>query len=142
MLTLDASEAIAALSLIASRASDMSPLMEEFGELQVIAVRERLMNSKTTPWGADWAPWRPMTEIERTKKGNADQGLLWDTGTLLNSIRFEASPLGVEIGTDVDYAVDLQNGTLSMADRDFLGWSPDFYPTAERLALIYLETGL
>lgn len=142
MITIDISEAMAGLAVIAARAEDSQPLMEAIGKQQSGEVQQRIQRDKTTPWGASWAPWRPSTQRARERKGNAAQGLLWDKGTLLQSVRFDADTHEIVIGADVPYAGYLQDGTDRMEARAFLGWNEDEFPIIEALAVMFLETGL
>lgn len=58
----------------------------------------------------------------RNGKKYTGTGTLFETGTLFHSIQaFREDPYTVSIGTDVPYAIYLQNGTLKMPPRVFLG---------------------
>ena len=76
---------------------------------------------------------------QRSLKGNEAQGLLWDTGTLLHSIRHQTDARSVAIGTDVPYALELQIGRSNMVARPFVGWESSGMEHAERLMVHYIE---
>lgn len=139
MMTIDAEQAIAELNAIAVRLANMTPFLQSVGNTQAGAIHARIQRSKTAPMGGNWAPWRPRTEAARIKKGNAQQGLLWDSGALLNSFVVETGPDAVTIGTPVSYAVYLQDGTERMAAREFMGWSETDVSAVELLGIAYIE---
>ncbi len=97
------------------------------------------MQDKRSPDGGQWAPWATRTAASRGRKGNAAQGLLWDSGTLLASIQMQARDGLVSIGTDTAYAQYLQGGTGNMPAREFLGWTERDTKAAERMVLDYIE---
>lgn len=106
------------------------------GEHEKAAIEQRIRTTKFDPEGKPWAEWRPFTRALREAKGNAAQGLLWDTGHLLESQTY-LTPFGadLEIGTDVWYAERLQEGVPGkMAARPFIGWGES--------DLAWLETSL
>jgi phage gpG-like protein len=136
-MTIDLGHALAVLNRLA--AVNLSPWMEMVGRQAQESIQHRIRESKLDPENAPWSPWMPSTEMHRRHKGNAGQGLLWDQGTLLNSIRFEHSGDSVAIGTDVDYAKYLQDGTGNMAARPFVGWSDGQIAELEFSAVRFLE---
>ena len=142
MLTIDASEAIAALNAMAMRMANTEPVLAAIGYAETEVIRARIEEGKTTPEGQQWAPWRPWTREERENKGNESQGLLWDTGTLLNSIRHQTDARSVVIGTDVEYAHELQvgrGGPYPMVARPFIGWNEEGAAHAEMLMLHHIQ---
>lgn len=138
MMTFNDGGVIAYLNGMLARMTNMAPVMAEIGANQVHAIQERIIEEKRDPDGLAWAPWRPFTRNERETKGNAAQGLLWDTGTLLHSIIAQPGANGVVIGTSVPYAHDLQEG-VGMAKRPFIGWSSEGKQVAEHFAVRYIE---
>lgn len=142
MITSDSKLAIAELQQIAARTANMQPFMAMLAEFEVVSAKTRIAEIKTDPSGSPWAPWSKRRREERIAKGNAEQGLLFDTGTLLNSIYAKSHINGFEVGTDLDYAVDLQDGTFDMPARPFLGWTLGEVATAERLAVLFIEKGV
>lgn len=141
-ITSDTSAAIAELQAMAGRTANMQPFFAMLGRLQVEAAQTRITTTKTEPIGSPWLPWSAFTRKEREAKGNAARGLLFDTGTLLNSIHAKPTIYGVEIGTELDYAKDLQEGDLHMPAREFLGWTPGAIVESARLATLFIEKGI
>ena len=141
MMTMNASQVIADLQLIVHRMQDMAPVLSVIGERQRDAIETRIMTGKTDPDGERWAPWRPWRAAEREAKGNASQGLLWDTGDLLHSIIDSADQDSVAIGTAVSYADELQYGRRNMAPRPFIGWGREDEKEVDRLAVTYIMAG-
>lgn len=144
MITISADLALAELNGIMARLANPQPVLKSIGDWQAWKVRNRIQETKTDPDGKAWAEWAPFTLEERTEKGNAHQGLLWDTGHLLDSINVESFMDGLNIGTDVDYAEELQNGRSDkpkMPARPFIGWSTDDFIHMENKMAVYLETG-
>jgi phage gpG-like protein len=136
-MTIDLGQALAGLNRLAML--NMSPWMQTIGQKAQQEVHARIQQSKQDPESQPWSPWKPRTENYRTKKGNAGQGLLWDEGTLLNSIKFQADGHGVTVGTEVPYAGYLQDGTERMVARPFLGWSDADIGTMEFSAIQFIE---
>lgn len=144
MLTIDASEAIAALNAMAMRIADAEPVLAAIGYAEVEVIRARIEEGKKSPQGEEWAPWRPWTESERKKKGNTARGLLWDSGNLMDSIRSEVSANGVIIGTDIEYGPELQRGRgpgdpYPMEARPFVGWDEQGKVHAEMLMVHHIQ---
>lgn len=142
MLRMDARAALAELRAILRRIQRPTPVLSAIGALQVERVQQRIRSSKTSPDLAPWSPWRDSTRAYRERKGNAGQGLLWDEGTLLESVSAETFVNGVRIGVEPFYGQFLQEGTAKMDARPFLGWAPNDDATTERLMVQYLETGI
>ena len=142
MFEIDYALAMDELDGMLARLADPAPLLEHIGLYEVAEARERIQRSKDDPLGYAWAPWMPSTAAQRARKGNADQGLLWDTGALLDSITASVAGNTVTIGSAVDYAGYLQDGTDRMAARPFLGWSADALAFYEHLTSEYLAGAL
>lgn len=139
-MTIDLRAALEGLNRLAML--NMSPWMATVGQKAQASVQQRIRNSKIDPDNSAWSPWRPSTEKHRVKKGNAGQGLLWDDGTLLNSISFAPDRDGVSLGTGVGYAGYLQDGTEHMAARPFFGWSDAEVSALEFSAIPFIEAML
>lgn len=136
-MTIDLAQALAGLNRLAML--NMSPWMQQIGQKAQQEVQARIQQTKHDPDNQSWSPWKPSTEKYRTHKGNAGQGLLWDEGTLLNSIKFAADSGGVTVGTEVGYAGYLQDGTERMAARPFLGWTESETSAMEFSAIAFIE---
>lgn len=128
---------------VIARLQDVVPFYDEVGNYALNKAHERIMSLKTTPDGAPWAPWRPFTETARMFKGNFSQGLLWDTGTLLNELHFYVDGNEeVVIGSSLDYAVTVQDGDgATQAPREFLGWSEYDCEVVALAAIRYFDEG-
>ena len=115
----------AAIGDIRTRVENPRALMQEIGDVIAEDIKNMITKRKMGPDDKPWAPWAPSTAKARKRKGNAGQGLLWDTGRLLRSIKAQVigSHNTVQIGTDVKYAGWLNNGTEKMPARPFLGVS-------------------
>jgi len=120
------------------------PVFDFIGAHVVAEVKDRIQNTKLDPAGNEWAPWRPMTETLRTLAGNVEQGLLWDTGDLLDSIHEEVDgSFTLAIGSDSEYADAVQNGIEGkQVAREFLGWTDEDIVFVRETTLMYLEMGV
>lgn len=118
-------EVQAAIGDIRAKAEHPRALMQEIGDIITEDIKYRIVKLKKDPDDKPWAPWAPSTAKARARKGNAALGLLFDTGTLLRSIKSQVigSHNTLQIGTDVKYAGFLNNGTSKMPARPFLGVS-------------------
>jgi phage gpG-like protein len=141
MLTINAAQAIAELNAILARTLNTEPALAVIGRAAVEAARHRIQATKTGPEGNHWTEWRQATRDHREAKGNVGRGLLWDDGTLLDSIHVEQEAGGIEIGSDLEYGAFLQEGTERMVARPWLGWDDDLARHAEMTMLHYIETG-
>lgn len=114
-----------AIGNIRSKVENPRAMMQEIGDIIAEDIKNIIMKRNESPDGKPWAPWRPSTAKARERKGNAKQGLLWDSGRLLRSIKSQVigSHNTVQIGTDIPYAGYLNNGTSKMSARPFLGVS-------------------
>ncbi|WP_298220149.1 phage virion morphogenesis protein [Halothiobacillus sp.] len=142
MITIDSAQAFAEIDALLLRMHESAPFLEAVGDREVAEVQKRIRDTKLDPLGNAWAPWAPFTRSEREHKGNADLGLLLDEGDLLLSIDKAMFGETVEIGSNLDYAKDLQEGTDKMPAREFLGWAPGSGPIYENLYKRYIETGV
>lgn len=115
-------------------------MMQEIGDIIVEDIKHRIINTKTSPQDEAWAEWAPSTAKAREKKGNAALGLLYDTGTLLNSITSQVvgSHHTLQVGTSVPYAGWLNEGTEKMPARPFLGISKRAQESIDEAIRLYL----
>jgi phage virion morphogenesis protein len=97
-ITVDDAEVMAALDKLRSRASDMTPAMQDIGEELVTRILDSF-EREATPYGAQWAPLKPETILGRarrfkTKKAKqaavANPRILQDTGYLRSSIEIQS----------------------------------------------------
>ncbi len=141
MLEVDATHALADLGMMLANIQNPEPVMQQIGEFEAEAAVFRIMVTKESPDGEPWQMWSGRTRKERVAKGNEDLGILWDTGRLMSSIHAVTGAQSVEIGTEVDYASDLQMGTDHMAARPFLGWDAEKFPEYEQIMATFIEVG-
>lgn len=140
---LDKAALDAELLLILSRMQDPIPFFDYVGKHEKHAIRERIMHTKLAPDGTPWIPWAPYTIEQRSKKGNTSQGIMWDTGTLLDSIKFEVDgTFGLDIGSDVWYAQKHQDGAGRIPKRPIFGWEEDMLLHYAQAFVRFLETGV
>lgn len=123
-------------------AASEGPLLEELASLLVSSVKNRIRDTKENPFGLDWEEWATGTRKIRERKGNALQGLLWDTGDLLNSIQSRISPGTVAVGSPLEYAQYLQEGTVHMPAREFLGFSAEDIAGIDDIIDTYLRRSM
>ena len=98
-------------------------ILKPFLEKEVKRTKKRIRTDKRTPDGIPWAIWAESTAISRARKGTALRGLLYDTGALLKSIEYDINNDRFAVGSGVDYAEYLQEGTDNMPAREFLGFN-------------------
>jgi hypothetical protein len=138
MMTIDSAQVLAELGVLQHRILAPTAFLQEVGITQRDKARARIAQTKTTPWGSAWNPWMESTLASRTRKGNTEQGLLFDSGALLASIYYEQDAMSVSIGSDDDIAPYLQDGTKNMDARTFLGWEDSDFASMEVIAMLYL----
>lgn len=115
--------AIVAINNKIAQLQNMTPALNQIGQMAVASTRYRITNSKTDPSGAAWRPMTRATVRQRARRGTLANGLLWDTGRLLRSINYRLVKNTVQVYSSVPYAQYLQFGTTRMPARKFLGWS-------------------
>lgn len=109
---------------LAKKLEKPQDLLNSIGDYLVKTTQARIRTTKSSPDGAPWAPWAPSTYLARAKQGSLGGGLLYNTGSLFNSISHSVSGDKVEVGTSSPFAKYLQMGTQRMPARPFLGISP------------------
>ena len=139
MLSADFGPLLAEFALLRARIAYPQPVLGMIGRRAAARAEYEIQTGKSDPDDHPWAPWADGTADARTKKGNVAQGLLWDAGTLLHSIRVQVGASDVVIGTEVPYGEYLQDGTHRMPARQFLGWGDEAEQEAERTMIEYLE---
>lgn len=116
-----------------------SAWLAEVGVHQKQKIEERIRVTKLSPEDGPWAPWRPSTRAWRERRGTIEQGLLWDTGELLDSVSFEVTAESVSIGTSAEHGHFLQEGTSNMVARPYAGWSGADESWAEATLVAHLN---
>lgn len=86
---------------------------------------ERILSTKRDLNGRAWTKWAGSTLYKRTLKGNAGQGLLFDSGSMLRGIVARVDGADAVIENNVPYATFHQTGTRIMPKREFMGWTND-----------------
>jgi len=140
MLTIDMSQAFAVMDRNLANMAKRDVFLDAVGDMVSQRVKDRIEGGKTSPDGSPWAPWAPYTAAKRAAKGNADRGLLFDSGYLLRSITSETMISGVTIWTPASYASDLQNGDGGrLPARPFMGWSREEIAEVYSMATLWIN---
>lgn len=140
--TIDKAQADQELTALLMRIEDPVPYFEFVGADQVARVQKRIRETKIDPDGKPWTPWAPFTANKRDFAGNFSQGIMWDTGKLLESIEFDIDgAFGVDIGTDVWYAPKHQDGEGRIPKREIFGWEDPVLPLLAAAFVRFLERG-
>jgi hypothetical protein len=141
--SIDFTSALAQIRGYIARMEDPVPFYDEVGHYVVGRLHEQIVHTKMSPAGDPWAPWKPFTEEQRFLRGNTHQGIMWDTGHLLNDIKFEVDgAFEVAIGSTLDYAVTLQEGVKGKQEpRPLFGWADDDYALILNAATLYFNEG-
>lgn len=138
----DFSQVNAEIAILLSRLADPVPFFDFVGDHEKHAIRERIMSTKQDPDGKDWIPWAPYTAEKRDLSGTLARGIMWETGTLLDSVQSEVDgAFGVDIGTDVWYAEQHQEGRGKIPRRQIFGWETNMLPVYAQAFATFLETG-
>lgn len=104
-----------ALDRLSAAMSDLTPVMQDIGELLIRSTRERFVEGKS-PEGAAWAPKSPTTLAAYARRGvNAPRPLIGETGRLGREISYQAGPQSVEVGSNLIYAAVQQFGAAQGA---------------------------
>lgn len=115
--------------------------LDQVGQLLQNSTQQRITTTKTSPNGTPFAPWSIGTALARMKKGNSARGILYDTGNLLNAVKYQVIGKRVEVGVDqsAPYGSYLQNGTRHMPARPFVGISEQDKEMIRTLLQTYLK---
>lgn len=124
--------------LSAALEGDLTEVMRAIGGVVESSTTRRIAETKTAPDGKRWADLSPVTV--KAKKGRVS--ILVDQGDLLKSITREAARNSVIVGSIMNYAVHLQEGTKHMPARPFLGLSAQDYQDIDDLLAGWLEGNL
>ncbi len=151
MISIDMEAALATLNAILARSRDLEPVLSVIGAIEAAKAEDRIQNTKEDPDGEAWLPWRPGTRKERMRQGTAGYGLLYITGGIARSQRFEAEDQVLSIGSSNKLALFHQFGTRGPGvgpsgyhdvPRPFLGWEDEDLPNYARMIAEYIEEGL
>nr|DAY03086.1 MAG TPA: virion morphogenesis protein [Caudoviricetes sp.] len=126
----DLSRLSARLGRLAGTLSDgLAEPLRAIGGIVESSARHRIAEEKAAPDGVKWADVSAQTKQRKNGRG----GILVDHGHLLASITHEASADSVIIGSVMNYAAYLQEGTEHMPARPFLGLSDKDYRDIDHL---------
>lgn len=141
--SIDVSEATTCLRKLITRLDDLVPLYDAIGGFAVKEIENRIMETKVSPDGVPWAPWRPFTEHMRSISPNYGRGINWETGAFLQSVKFSVDGnFEVIIESDSPYGEEIQEGNgRHRAARPVMGWNERDLMIIQRCALNYFETG-
>lgn len=151
MISIDMEDALVTLNAILARARDLEPVLSVIGAIEAAKAHDRIQNTKEDPEGDAWIPWRPSTRKQRMRDGTAGYGLLYITGGIARSQRFEASDQVLMIGSSNKLALFHQFGTRGPGvgpsgyhdvPRPFLGWEDEDLPNYARMIADYIKDGL
>ena len=151
MIRIDMEDALVTLNAILARSRDLEPVLSVIGAIEAAKAEDRIQNSKEDPEGDAWIPWRPSTRKQRMRDGTAGYGLLYITGGIARSQRFEAEDQVLSIGSSNKLALFHQFGTRGPGvgpsgyhdvPRPFLGWEDEDLPNYARMIAEYIEEGL
>ncbi len=136
-------EITGALARLSASLTDMTPVMQELGEIAIDSTKQRFMQG-IAPDGSRWAPKSPVTLARygaRTSNRIDIRPLFGPSGSLSSQIFYEAGPDSLAWGSPMIYAGPQQfgaaqgafgrtsrNGPIpwgSIPARPFLGLSPD-----------------
>lgn len=96
--------------------ADLTPLMQEVGDLMVYRTEENF-TAGTAPDGTAWAPRSQTTLDAYAARGKMPQGgpLVGVSKMLSEQISYEADPTGVDWGSNMIYAAVMQFGAAQGA---------------------------
>jgi len=139
-MTSNVAQVTGELNAILARVQDPVRFFDWVGKRQKKIVKNRIQYTKTDPDGRQWTPWTSFTEIKRQMAGNVGQGIMWDSGALLNSVRYDVDgTFGVDIGSDIWYAPLQQDGGGRIPSRQIFGWEEASLPQMALAFVRHLE---
>lgn len=116
-IDVDADDALKRLLNIVDGLEQARPLYKTLGETLTNLHQDRF-DAQISPTGQAWAPLSPKT-AKRKQFGR----ILYRSGVLRNTLRYNASSREVRFGTDRKYGIYHQFGTRHMPARPWLGVS-------------------
>lgn len=114
---LDADLAVAALQRLSE--IEVAELAAAIGEMVVGQTRNRILDEKTSPEGAPWAPWSKRYAAGRDNR----HSLLVGRQTLHDSIASYSAGNEARVGTNMVYGAIHQFGGRGIPARPYLGLS-------------------
>lgn len=131
-LTDNAARALAAL---ARSAAHTQPLMDDIGNVLVMAAVER----HETQTGPDGQSWAPLAVSTLTHRRNPDAPILIQDAHLRNSWTYLAAPDRVAVGSNLVYAATHQFGRDAIPARPALGASAGDQDEINRLVMAHFR---
>lgn len=143
-VSIDIGQVMGGVNAYLGRLSELHYLMEEIGLVEQKKAVERIKVLKLSPDDVPWLRLGAKRTVERIEDGTIEQGALWHTGALANSIQFQADKNGVEIGSSISYASNMFYGYNSpmygdVPGRPYLGWSPTSRKEIEGLTTVFFK---
>lgn len=124
-ITIDVSSAISAINSSIVNSQQAQNFLQDVVKYGKQEVQKRLQTTKTDPTGALWAPWSVSQAKYRNWRGNASLGILYDTGSLFNSINTSVTGAVGVVETSHRLAAIHQDGRGFNPVRKFMGWSDE-----------------
>lgn len=109
-------EATPALRRLQALIDDLTPAMQEIGEVLIASTKERFV-SGTAPDGTPWAPKTPATIAAYRRRGDtvSTRPLIGPTGRLGREITATSSSRSVEVGSNLIQSAVMQFGAAKGA---------------------------
>lgn len=109
----------------------------ELAKYEYARTVNRIITTKRDPFDEAWERLSGYTVRDKVRRATAQRGILWDEGDLLRSIQVGVTRDSFIIGSNLDYAEFLQEGTRNMPAREFIGFNDeiedDFYHLIEMI---------
>jgi phage gpG-like protein len=132
--------------------SGRNDLVTEIAAALLARIRRRFL-AEENPDGVKWEPskrgqirragGKTYRVVNGVRKGYTGTGTLFETGALFQSLQLGRANNGeINIGTDVPYARDLQEGEGFLPERIFLGFGRDDLKFAENRISFSIEQAL
>lgn len=96
-------------------------------------IKDNITNRKQNENGSSWARWKNSSYRRRQGQRNRSEpnNILLDRATLRNSIQWDADANEMIVGTNVEYAQALNDGTRNIVAREFMYISDEAGDTIE-----------
>lgn len=130
------------LDRLLKRLRDPTPALNEVGQGLKQSTQDRIRETKVSPSGLPFAPWSYSTLLARQKEGTDARGILFRKGTLFNAVQYQVVKNQVQVGVDstAPYARFLQEGTVKMPARPFVGFSQQDIELIRKILHKHLQT--
>lgn len=97
-------------------------ILEEFGKRELTRTKKRF-DKQRGPDGQPWAAWSAEYLERRIREGTASFGILVSSGALFRSLDYQVRGNSVSVGSPLEYAEYMQEGTNDIPARPFLGFN-------------------